>query len=79
MFLLASNIGGSDYISETDSFLFDPVGTNYIITITLIDDMILEFNESFFVDLSTDEVGVILTPTSAVITIIDDDSELKLQ
>jgi hypothetical protein len=67
---------GSDYTAAGDTLTFgDGVSDPQNITITVVDDTDYEGNETFSVNLSNPTGGATLgTPSSAVVTIIDDDS-----
>ena len=54
---------------------FQPGETELCIQITIIDDVILEDNETFSVGLITTDQAVILNPSSATVTILNNDSE----
>ena len=58
------------------AFTFIP-GVNELCTseISIIDDLILEDNETFSVLLSTTDLDVSLEPSSASVTIVDNDSK----
>ena len=58
-------------------FTFIP-GVNELCTseISIIDDLVLEDNETFSVLLSTTDLDVSLEPSSASITIVDNDSKI---
>ena len=54
---------------------FQPGEIELCIQITIIDDVILEDNETFSVGLSTTDQAVLLNPSSATVTILNSDSE----
>ena len=56
---------------------FDSSNTLITITIVIHNDSILEFDESFRVELTFNTTGVTLTNSSIVVTIIDDDGEYQ--
>ena len=58
-------------------FTFIP-GVNELCTseISIIDDLVLEDNETFSVLLSTEDPDVLLDPASATVTIVDNDGEI---
>ena len=60
-------------------FTFIP-GVNELCTseISIIDDLVLEDNETFSVLLSTTDLDVSLEPSSASVTIVDNDSKRVL-
>ena len=59
-------------------FTFIP-GVNELCTseISIIDDLVLEDNETFSVLLSTEDPDVLLDPASATVTIVDNDGEIS--
>ena len=64
---------GLDYIDISPVPLqFDEINTVETLIITVIDDSILENDESFFGLLSSDDSAVILSPQQATITIVED-------
>ena len=67
--------GGVDYVSSSGTLSFDSRNLVRAVSIFVRNDSILEFDEIFQVDLSGGTNGVITHPSSATITIIDDDSE----
>ena len=69
-----------DYSSVLASLSFDGMTALQCVNISLENDEILEGMEEFEVVLNSpdeDEEGVILSPETAVVSIIDDDGELK--
>lgn len=60
--------------------LFQPETANQLqcTNITIINDMVLEVDEVFFVVLSSNEPRIIVNPNTSVVTILDDDSMLIL-
>ena len=72
-------LGGSDFQLEDHVFKYS--GHSFIIKIPLINDDIFEFSEDLQVNLTSVEPsppGVRIVQPQTTITIIDDDSELKL-
>lgn len=57
--------------------LFLPGVSELCITLTIINDTILENDERFFVLLSSSDPDVNLTPAKAVVVISDDDGEIE--
>ena len=51
--------------------------TREVVTIFITPDVKLEKDEKFFAMLSTTEAGVMLAPSEAQITIVNDDSEFQ--
>lgn len=62
----------SDYISQSGSLSFAPGQTSKTITLTIVDDLIYETTETFFVQLSNSVNASILDPSSTI-TINDND------
>ncbi len=71
---------GQDYVNETATITFDPINLEPIICerISLIDDLINEPTETFFVDLSTNDPAIMFENNSATVTIIDNDCEFSI-
>ena len=69
----------SDDFTTMIVFTFIP-GVNELCTseISIIDDLVLEDNETFSVLLSTTDLDVSLEPSSASVTIVDNDSKRVL-
>ena len=66
-----------DYLSISEVLTFSSSSTTQTVNVSIVDDQLLEGNEVFLVSLAlknqTDVHYVQLGPTSASITIIDDD------
>lgn len=72
------NSENGDFVSVTRVLTFQPESTpQNCISVTIRDDSILETNEVFGVDLSTNDVGTNSGQQSANITITNDDSKLQ--
>lgn len=67
-------------VSVIALWLFQPETANQLqcTNITIINDMVLEVDEVFFVVLSSSEPRIIINPNTSVVTILDDDSMLIL-
>jgi peptidoglycan/xylan/chitin deacetylase (PgdA/CDA1 family) len=65
---------GSDYISTNGILTFVQGETSHTITIPILDDTIDEDNETFSISLSNPTNATLGSPTTATLTIIDDDS-----
>ena len=61
--------------SEAVELVFDPSNSERSVTISIIDDTLLERVEFFFGELTTTFSTVILDPRQANISIIDDDGK----
>ncbi len=71
--MLVHSIGGLDFVDPGPITLqFDGSSTNRTVRITIIDDAILEDNESFFGNLATTDAAVTVDPDEAEATIIED-------
>ena len=66
-------VDGSDYLGVTQSLTFDDGTTSITISISIIDNDVLEDNEEFFGQLATsvDSNVVMLEPASTTIEILD--------
>ena len=65
-----------DYNQTTEVFTFSPSATQFILTVPITDDDVLEANELFSVRaelLTTDATGVTIDPEQSDVTIIDED------
>ncbi|MBF2085060.1 DUF4347 domain-containing protein [Thermoleptolyngbya sp. C42_A2020_037] len=67
---------GSDYLARSGTLTFAPGQTAQTISIPIINDTLIEDNESFSVVLSNPTGGVLGSQTASVITILDNDLEL---
>ena len=68
-----------DYTSIFDAILqFDGTTTSREVSVTIEDDNLVEFLESFQGLLTTSDPAVDLAPSIALIEIVDDDGELLL-
>lgn len=69
---------GSDYTATSAVLSFTNGETSKIISIPILQDTLVEGDETFFVSLTNATGGAqIIGPSSAVVTIVDDDSGLK--
>lgn len=65
---------GSDYTTASGTLTFATNDTSKTITITLLNNSVVETNETFKVNLSSPAGGPVLGPNnSAVVTVVDDD------
>jgi len=68
-------MAGSDYVATSGTVSFGPGETVKTITVTILDDSLIENSENFFVTLTDATNASIKTPGSqATVTIADDDS-----
>jgi hypothetical protein len=65
-------LSGSDYNSQTGTLTFTPGQTSKTITLTILDDLNYETDETFYVQLSDATNASILDPSSTI-TIVNDD------
>ena len=72
---LVSLTGTIDYTTVTAQLTFQATVTLQCSSISIVDDTILENDEVFSVQLSTLDQDVNLTPSTATVTIEDNDSE----
>ena len=63
----------SDFSSTTMVLTFPPNISKQCANVAIIDDDVIENNETLEVTLSTTDLAVIVEPHNTVITIIDDD------
>ena len=66
-----SAIAGKDYMRKSGMLTWSPGTTEMTITVSIIDDSLLEDDEMFTVVLSGTPAGVTLTPDTAEVTITD--------
>ena len=65
-----------DFLSTNTQLFFQPDGVHVqCMNITIIGDIILENNESFLANLTTDDPSIILSPNMAALAILNDDSK----
>ena len=65
-----------DFLSTNTQLFFQPDGIHVqCVNITIVSDSILENNESFLANLTTDDAAVILSPSMATLAILNDDSK----
>ena len=66
---------GADYEPSRGILSFDRNNLIRTVVINISDDSALEFNEAFVIELDSNMTGVVINPSSATITIVDDDGE----
>jgi serralysin len=66
-------IAGSDYLSKDGTLIFNPGDLSQTITISIIDDLISEPTESFFVNLNNITGNAIIVNAQGIGTILDND------
>ena len=72
-------VGSADYVSlEEREVLFEPAtaGDPQNVTVVIMNDVILENDETFFVVLTTRDPDVLFGIDTAVVTIVDEDGKL---
>ena len=68
-----------DYSAQQNFLTFTPgVNVSCTTVVPIIDDAVLEDSENFSVILSTTDLDVSLVPSSASVTIVDNDSKIVL-
>lgn len=66
--------GGGDYVSQSGTLVFTEGQTNHTITITILDDVAVEGDESFFVQLFNPASGTVISGvTNVQVTIVDEE------
>jgi hypothetical protein len=68
-----SATAGEDYVAATGSLTFNPGFTSQVVNITLLDDVVDELDEVFFIDL-TNLVGASFLNAEGQATLLDDDA-----
>lgn len=78
--LTAPALEPDDYLARTQTLQFSSTVTSFDITIPIIPDDVVEFDEMFLgrLELPTPDPAVILDPDRATVTIIDTSSESEL-
>ena len=67
---------GSDYVSAAGTLTFAPGETSKVIVVTTLDDVIVEDNETFTMELSNPTGGAMIVDPQGVATILDADGPL---
>ena len=62
---------GADFTGISDVWTFSDTVSMRCVTVSALDDDILEGNQTFFVNLTTSNTDVILNPAAAEVTITD--------
>ena len=77
MILFAAFGPEADYQNTTVTLVFSSTATSFRVPVFIIDDSYLENDEPFrtVVNLTTADPSINITPNSATITILNDDSE----
>ena len=73
---LFSNTGGSDFLFNSSILTF-PAGDNspQCISPSVLTDVILEFNETYLLNLTTTDDDIIIDQSSTSVTVVNDDSK----
>ena len=66
---------GEDYHADPRVLVFSPGVDRVCFNVSIINDNRYELNEDFFVNLTTTDPQVDISPITAVVTIMDDDSK----
>jgi hypothetical protein len=69
-------VGGNDYTSTNGTLNFGPGTNSLTITVPVLDDSVVESNETFHVTLANPSGALLLANSNAVVTILEDDSTL---
>lgn len=69
-------VGNLDFEETPHHFLFTPNQTRHCFNVTIINDSNYEDREEFYVNLTTTDETVSLSPKFVVIVLDDDDSKL---
>jgi len=75
MFVFLTSPAGIEYIHVSTDVTFNAGISTQMVTIPIVDNMIVADSTSFNVILTTTDPAVVLNPTTADVTIEDDDSE----
>jgi len=67
-------IAGADYTSKSGTLTFNPGAASLQVSVTTLQDTLVEGNETFNVNLSNPSAGATIADSQGVGTIIDDDS-----
>lgn len=65
----------SDFSPTTAEVIFQSVNSVNCVSVPISDDEVLESDETFSVSLNTSDPDAMLSPSSATITILNDDSK----
>ena len=70
-----SALVGQDYSSLSAELFFNPSNDEQLLcmSIATVDDSLVEGNENFFVDITTNAAQVSINPSRLTVTIMDDD------
>lgn len=68
-------IGEIDYVTTPFRAQFTPNQRRHCFGIVLINDLAYEVREEFYVNLTTEDLGVILSPSFTIVVVDDDDSK----
>jgi len=75
MFVFLTSPAGIEYIHVSTDVTFNAGISTQMVTIPIVDNMIVADSTSFNVILTTTDPAVVLNPTTADVTIEDEDSE----
>jgi hypothetical protein len=65
---------GSDYVATSGTISFAPEALSQVITVPVIGDTVVEFNETFLVQLSNPSLNAVIVNGTGRCTIVNDDS-----
>ncbi len=72
-----SATAGSDYTNTSGTLTFTNGVTAQTITVPIIDDSAIETNETFAITLSSPSGATLVSPSAAIVTIVENDSSLS--
>jgi uncharacterized delta-60 repeat protein len=72
-----SAVGGQDYVPQNSSLTFNPGETNKTFSITILNDALVEPDETVNLSLSLPVGAVLGVPATAVLTIVNDDTDVE--
>ena len=67
-------VAPDDYTAISEDLTFSATEIRICRDVTSVEDDILENNEELMLTLSTDDLSIVLGPSEAAVTILDDDS-----
>ena len=71
-------IAGEDYSITPNMLIISPMMNRACFNITILDDDKYEFNEDFFINLTSSDPQTGLLPITALVTIVDVDGKFNL-
>ena len=70
-------VGGTDYVEINSTLQFSPRERSKVVTLTILNDLLLEKEEEFYVSINVvdDEDTITVARRNATVTIVDTDSK----